>query len=92
MAQLVQLQTQQMVLTHLLLLSMNENATYAVKAICYDRLQSLKQFAMSESKTKPLIKAHFTYAIERINHPKEIQQPKHVEIAPGPPIGCDMEW
>jgi hypothetical protein len=41
----VQLQTQQMVLTALLSLSQNDNANYAVKSICFDRLESLKKYA-----------------------------------------------
>ncbi len=89
--QQVQLQTQQMVLTHLLSLSMNDEATYAVKSICYDRLQMLQNYAATQAKTNPALKAHFNYAIERIKHPKDISQPKHEVIAPGPPIGCDMD-
>ena len=36
-------------------------------------------------------KTHFTYLIDRIEHPKDISLPKHKEIAPGAPIGCDMD-
>ncbi|MBV9987174.1 MAG: zinc-dependent metalloprotease [Chitinophagaceae bacterium] len=86
----VQLQTQQMVLTQLLSLSQNENAGYAVKSICFDRLQSLKQYAM-QMKSAPGLKAHYAYAIERIEKPKDILQPVHKDIPPGAPIGCDFE-
>lgn len=29
--------------------------------------------------------------MERIEHPKDISLPKHKKIAPGAPIGCDMD-
>ena len=86
----VQLQTQQMVLTSLLSLSQNDNANYIVKSICYDRLQSLKQYA-EQMKNSGGQKAHYSYAIERINKPKDIPQPQHKEIPPGAPIGCDWD-
>jgi hypothetical protein len=86
----VQLQTQQMVLTWMLSLSQNENANYAVKSICFDRLQLLKQYA-AQMKNMAGLKAHYAYAIERIEKPKDIPQPAHKDIPPGAPIGCDFE-
>ena len=86
----IQLQTQQMVLTWILSLSQNDNANYIVKSICFDRLQSLKQYA-SQMKNAPGMKAHYSYAIERIDNPKDIPQPQHKDIPPGAPIGCDMD-
>lgn len=85
----VQLQTQQMVLTSLLALSQNDNANYIVKSICFDRLQSLKEFASQMKNSNPALRAHYGYAIERINKPKDIPQPQHKDIAPGAPIGSD---
>ena len=79
-----------MVLTWMLGLSQNDNANYIVKSICHDRLQSLKQFA-EQMKNTPGLKAHYSYAIERINKPKDIPQPQHKEIPPGAPIGCDWD-
>jgi len=87
---LVQQQTQQMVLTWLLGLSQSEQSNYLVKSICFDRLQSLKKYAATMSKTATN-KAHYLYAIERINQPKDIALPVHKEIPPGAPIGCDKE-
>ena len=86
----LQLQTQQMVLTWMLSLSQNDNANYAVKSICYDRLQQLKQYA-NQMKSNPALRAHYAYAIERIEKPKDIPQPQHKDIPPGAPIGCDFE-
>jgi len=87
----VQLQTQQMILTWMLGLSQSENANYIVKSICFDRLQSLKQYAEQMKNSNPSLKAHYSYAIERISKPKDIALPQHKEIAPGAPIGCDFD-
>ncbi|GAC1529081.1 MAG: zinc-dependent metalloprotease [Sediminibacterium sp.] len=87
----VQLQTQQMVVTWLLGLSQNDNANYLVKAICYDRLQSIKQYATAQLKNNPSLKAHYSYAIERISKPKDIPLPAQKDLPPGAPIGGDEE-
>ena len=87
----VQLQTQQMVLTWMLGLSQSDQANYLVKSICFDRLQTLKQYAAQMQKSNAPLKAHFSYAMERISKPKDISLPQHKEIAPGAPIGCDFD-
>ncbi|MES2004433.1 MAG: zinc-dependent metalloprotease [Bacteroidota bacterium] len=86
----IQLQTQQMVLTWMLGLSQSDNANYIVKSICFDKLQSLKQYA-EQMKNIPGLKAHYSYAIERISKPKDITLPQHKDIPPGAPIGCDFD-
>ncbi|MBS1626552.1 MAG: zinc-dependent metalloprotease [Bacteroidetes bacterium] len=87
----VQLQTQQMVLSWLISLSMNDRANYAVKSICFDRLQQIKKYCTEQMKMNSTLKAHYSYAIERIDKPKDIIVPQHKDIAPGAPIGCDWE-
>jgi hypothetical protein len=89
--QQVQLQVQQMVLSFIIALSQSESANYAVKAICFDRLQIIKGLALAAAKTNPSLKAHYLYAVERINKPKEISLPAAKSIAPGAPIGCDWD-
>ena len=69
----------------------SENANYAVKAICYDRLAQLKKYCEAQLKTPTVYKAHYHYAIERIINPKDIAIPPHSTIVPGAPIGCDWE-
>ncbi len=86
----IQLQTQQMVLTWILSLSQNDNANYMVKSICFDRLQSLKKYA-TQMKATAGLQAHYAYAIERIEKPKDIPQPQHKDIPTGAPIGCDLD-
>jgi D-ribose pyranose/furanose isomerase RbsD len=90
LAREVQKQTQQMVLTWLIALSQNEQSNYAVQSISHNRLALLKKHAENMVKAGTDI-AHFGYAIERINNPKEISLPEHKEIPPGAPIGCDWD-
>ncbi|MDP3393279.1 zinc-dependent metalloprotease [Sediminibacterium sp.] len=90
LAREVQKQTQQMVLTWLLGLSQNQQANYAVQSISYNGLVQLKKYAETMVKAGTDA-AHFGYAIERINNPKEISLPQHKEIPPGAPIGCDWD-
>ena len=71
--------------------SAGSNANYAVKAICFDRLNQLKKYCEAKSKTVTTYKAHYAYAIERINKPIDILIPSHANITPGAPIGCDWE-
>jgi hypothetical protein len=84
----VQLQTQQMVLTWLLALYQNDQSGYAVKSICHSRLKQIREYCMSR-KNNPELSYHYTYAVERIDHPKEVPMPVHKEIPPGAPIGCE---
>ncbi len=86
----VQAQTQQMVLTWLLGLSQDKTANYMVKSICFDRLNSLKAYAKQQAAVNSAMRAHYLYAVERIEKPKDIELPQHRDIAPGAPIGC--EW
>jgi len=86
----VQLQTQQMVLTWLLALYQNDQSGYAVKSICHSRLRQLKNYCQSK-KNLPELADHCAYAIERIDHPKEVPMPVHKEIPPGAPIGCEED-
>ncbi|MBN8664539.1 MAG: zinc-dependent metalloprotease [Chitinophagales bacterium] len=86
----VQMQTAQMVLTWTLGLSQAENSNYAVKAICFDRLEKLKALCNKQLNSDPSRKHLYRYAIERIEKPKEIQLPQHRELPPGAPIGCEF--
>jgi hypothetical protein len=86
----VQKQTQQMVLTWLLGVYQHDNSNYMVKSICYEKLQDIKKIAQ-KGKLNPALTAHYSYAIERIDKPKDIELPQHRELPPGAPIGCDMD-
>lgn len=88
----VQLQTRQMVLSYLLGLSQNDATNYAVKSLCFSRLQMLKRRLEIEVKSDSPLKADYEYALERILRPKDIAIPAHRELPPGAPIGnCDAD-
>ena len=85
------MQTQQQVLTWLLGVHQSADANFEVRSICNDRLQQLKTKLESLSKSDIAHKAQYDFAIERIKNPGTITLPKPVTIAPGAPIGCDMD-
>jgi len=87
----IQLQTQQLTLTWLLGVSQSPDANYEVRTICNDRIQQLKSKLETLVKTDSAHKAQYAYALERIKNPKDIVLPKPTIMAPGAPIGCDVD-
>ena len=84
-------QTQQLVLTWLMGVGQSTEANYEVRAICNDRMKELKTKLNNLAKTDTANKAHYEYALERINNPKDITLPSPTMMAPGAPIGCDLD-
>ena len=84
-------QTQQLVLTWLMGVGQSTEANYEVRAICNDRIKELKAKLTTWVKTDTAHKAHYAYALERINNPKDIILPSPTTMAPGAPIGCDLD-
>lgn len=93
MQRLIQLQTQQVLLTYLLAASINDNNSFAVKATLQRILKDLKAFIEAQSKTTidEVYKGHLLLALERMNKPENAKPTIHKEIPPGAPIGCDWE-
>ncbi len=87
----IHLQTQQQVLTWILGVHQDTDANFEVRSICNDRLQQLKSKLEKVSKTDLAHKAQYDFAIERIKNPGSIALPKPVVMAPGAPIGCDVD-
>jgi hypothetical protein len=93
LARQVQFQTEQIALTHLLALSVNENATYQTRAVCQQALRELKSFIESAKAgaDAPYL-AHLDLALERMKAPEKAKVPGHKEMPPGAPIGtCESE-
>lgn len=86
----VHMQTQQQVLTWILGVHQNAEANFEVRSICNDRIQQLKSKLEGLSNTDITHKAHYDFAIERIKNPGTITLPSPVIMAPGAPIGCDV--
>lgn len=90
---LIQLQTEQVLLTYLLSASVNDNNSYAVKATLQAALKDLKTFIDAQTKiTKDeTYRGHLLLAVERMKLPADAKPTIHREMPPGAPIGCDWE-
>ena len=91
---LIQEQTEQVLLTYLLALSVNDNASYAAKAQAQKTLDELTDFIKKELKhTKDgNYKAHLLLAQERMKAPEKAKPTIHEQIPPGSPIGCEEDF
>nr|MCU0471484.1 zinc-dependent metalloprotease [Arcicella sp.] len=87
----VQFQTEQIILMHLLALSVNESANYQARAVCGKALKELKAYLEETKKTakESDYQAHLDYALERMKNPSAARVAQHKELPPGAPIGCD---
>jgi len=94
MEALIQLQTEQILLTYLLALSIDESASFAARAAGQKALADLKSFAEEQKKTASNDNyiAHLTLALERMKAPDKAKPTQHKEMPPGAPIGCDMDF
>ncbi|HEY4650387.1 MAG TPA: zinc-dependent metalloprotease, partial [Pontibacter sp.] len=87
----VQLQTEQVVLTHLLELAHNANASYQARAEATTALKNLKYYLEPKYRNykQDAYHAHIAFALERLNRPvaEEIKPSKLLDLPPGSPIG-----
>lgn len=93
MERLIQLQTEQVLLTYLLSASVNDNNSFIVKSIFQKQIKDLKTFIETQSKaaTDETYKGHLLLALERMKKPEDAKPTMHKEIPPGAPIGCDWD-
>lgn len=87
----VQLQTEQVILTHLMALAHNENTSYQARAVATATLNDLKNYIETRLRTNKqgAYHAHLTFALERLNRPvsEQVQPSKALDLPPGSPIG-----
>ena len=91
---LVQLQTEQILLTYLLSLSVDDSANFAARAAGQKALADLKTFIEEQKKTAKdeIYIGHLTLALERMKAPDKAKPTiQHKEMPPGAPIGCDLD-
>jgi Met-zincin/Domain of unknown function (DUF5117) len=93
MEKLIQQQTAQVLLTYLLAISIDDNASFTTKAVAQKALSSLKKYITAQQK---LVKdetqlANFILALQRIEAPEKAKPTIHAAIPPGAPIGCDWD-
>jgi hypothetical protein len=93
LGKLIQLQTNQVLLTYLLSLTVNDNASYEVKAIATQAVNDLKKYIQVQQKIDKGSEqqAHFALALKRMEAPEKAKPTIHAAIPPGAPIGCDIE-
>ena len=91
MERLIQLQTEQILLTYLLAASIDDNNSFITKGVIQKTLTDLKIFV--EGKKKNFVDADYTghllLAIERMAAPEKAKPTIHAAIPPGAPIGCE---
>ena len=90
---LIQLQTEQLLLTYLLAASVDEDNSFIVKAVLQKKLADLKTFITNGMKgnTDQLLIGHFMLALDRMSNPAAAKPSEHIDIPPGSPIGCGEE-
>lgn len=92
MQQLIQQQTEQIVLTYLLALSVDDNAGFAAEAEGVVALKKLTSFINQQLKSTSLTasyRSHLELALERMKAPEKAKPTLHAAIPPGAPIGCE---
>lgn len=87
---LVQMQTEQIVLTYLLANSINDNASFITRSVLTKKLIELKTFIENKSRvaTDATYSGHLLLALERMKKPENAKPAAHAELPPGAPIGC----
>ena len=90
---LIQMQTEQILLTYLLASSVNDNNSFAVQSVLQSALKELKIFIEAKAKVSfdMTYKGHLLLALERMEEPEKAKPTIHREIPPGAPIGCDEQ-
>ena len=93
MEKLIQLQTEQILLTYLLAASIDNNNSFGVRSIFAKTLKDLKAYIEAQAKTATddTYKGHLALALERMNNPADAKPTIHKAIPPGAPIGCDWD-
>lgn len=91
---LIQLQTEQILLTYLMAESVDESASFAARGAVLKTLADLKLFIDEQKKSASNddYAAHLALATERMKSPDKAKPTvQHKEMPPGAPIGCDVE-
>ncbi len=93
MEKLIQQQTGQVLLTYLLAVSVNDNASFETKAVVQKALVDLKKYIETQQKLvkDESLSGHYMLALERMKAPEKAKPTLHKEMPPGAPIGCDWE-
>jgi len=86
---LIQLQTEQLLLTHLMSLALDPGSAPITRAIAKSTLSDLNTFIGNQLKTTtdPIVRAHLQFAAERVANPTSLPASPARGLPPGAPIG-----
>jgi len=90
---LIQMQTEQVLLTYLLSSSVDEQVSFAARSIMTKSLNDLKTYLEAKKKTvtDETYAGHISLALERMKSPDKAKPTQHAVAPPGAPIGLDEE-
>jgi hypothetical protein len=90
---LIQLQTEQILLTYLLAASVDDDNSFVTKAVVQKALADLKTFIETKKKLPAdnSYSGHLLLALERMKAPEKAKPTIHAAIPPGAPIGCEED-
>lgn len=90
---MIQQQNQQLVLTYLLAVSVNDDASFSTKAQMLKAIDEVKTFTSAQLKTTTNApnKGYLLLTLERIKAPEKAKPTLHEPPPPGAPIGCDAD-
>jgi hypothetical protein len=90
---LIQIQTEQLLLTYLLAESVDENNSFVTRGVLQKTLADLKTFIETKQKTAvdDMYKGHLLLALDRMKAPEKAKPTVHAALPPGAPIGCEED-
>jgi hypothetical protein len=90
---LIQKQNEQLLLTYLLSSSVNDDASFATKALIHKSLEDLNIYAGAQLKatTDNIYKGYLILTLDRMKSPEKAKPTLHPVAPPGAPIGCMMD-
>lgn len=90
---LIQKQNEQLLLTYLLAVSVNDDASFATKAQLLAAINDIKKYATAQLKIAAdnSYKGYLLLTLERIKAPEKAKPTLHEAPPPGSPIGCGIE-
>ncbi len=88
---LIQIQTEQIVLTYLMAASQDENASFVTKAILNKSITDLRLWIEEKRKgnLENTYTGHLLLALDRMRFPDRARPTLHAVMPPGAPIGCE---
>ena len=91
MEKLIQQQTEQILLTYIMALSVDAKVPFQARADAKKSLTDLHQFISKQSHSDPDYMAHLLLATDRMKAPSEAKTTIVKEIPPGAPIGSNQD-